>query len=73
MRKRGQELREQVRRARIIVCMIGEKEEFAQEATQHLGGWLHHKRRLALEGSEESGFKSLNTIGGTSSRYYYWT
>ena len=63
MRKRGQELREQVRRARII----GGKKEFAQEATQHLGGWLHHKRRLALEGSEESGFKSLNTIGGTSS------
>jgi hypothetical protein len=40
MRKRGRELREQ-RRARIIVCMIGEKEvEFAQEATRCLGVWL---------------------------------
>ena len=48
MRKRGRELRKQVQRARIIVCMIGGKEvEFAQEATQHLGDWLHHQTRLA--------------------------
>ena len=60
MRKRGREPREQVRRARIIICMIGEKEvEFAQEATQRLATPPNETRR----GSESEGKNQIqNTV-----------
>jgi hypothetical protein len=78
-RKRGRELREQVRQARIVV---GEKEvEFAQEATRWLGVWLdsgltlktHHQTRLGKARKAEGKAWHRVWYGGSRwQRYKLW-
>ena len=63
--------------------MIGDKEvEFAQEATQHLGGWLHHQTRLAKARKVKVRIRIQVTVSkarlGAGSEYnwrykQYWT
>src|ERR1700722_2241459 len=58
-------LREQVRRARIIVCMIGEKEvEFSQEATRCLGVWLDSGEDTTKRDSQRLGQESGHCVEG---------